>query len=321
MYSNLLTIENLTKCYGGLTAVDDVSFSIREGESIGLVGESGCGKSTLARLLSGLEAPSSGQALLNGKPIRIEKGRRRKHRVNMVFQDPSDTFDKHMTVFACLYEALSHTRKTSKAEAKSIITETLRMVEIPEEHIHRGVRQLSGGECQRVAIARALITEPHLLIFDEATSALDVTVQAQILRLLVRLKQEKMSTYLFISHDLALVSCLCSRVLVMYRGKLIECGTVECVMDYPLHPYTELLISCAEAFMLDTSGTNKELPAIQSAELNAEDNGCCFFANCGRRRQVCAEKRPQLKDCGPGHQAACFFPRVMDTGSGMIGSA
>ena len=179
----LLEVRNLGMRFEDVEAVAGVDMSIYEGESVGIVGESGCGKSTTARLISGLVTPTSGQVLFRGEPyvLRPDRGR---CRINMVFQDPVASFDGRMTVFESLYEALSHTRRIGRKEARSVIADMLDTVELPASYIDRLASQLSGGECQRVGIARALLTEPELLICDEATSALDVSVQAQIIHLL-----------------------------------------------------------------------------------------------------------------------------------------
>ena len=246
-----LQVEKLRKTYGETKAVDEISFTVEEGEAVGIVGESGCGKSTTARLIAGLEKPTGGRILLHGEPRQLKSGRYQKCHVNMIFQDPGNSFDGHMTVFASLYEALSHTRQTDRKQARPVIEELLTQVELPAEYADRRITQLSGGECQRIAIARALLTEPELLICDEATSALDVSIQKQILELLKRIRKERQLTYLVISHDLALVSHLCSRVLVMYQGRIVEEGSVKKVLRNPEHPYTKLLLASGNTFMLD----------------------------------------------------------------------
>ena len=246
-----LQVEQLEKFYGEIRAVNGISFFVEKGESVGIVGESGCGKSTTARLIAGLEKPTGGRVLLQGEPRRLKSGRYKKCYVNMIFQDPRDSFDSHMTVFSSLYETLSHTRRTDRRRARPVIEELLTQVELPIEYADRRIVQLSGGECQRIAIARALLTEPELLICDEATSALDVSIQKQILELLQRIQKERQLTYLVISHDLALVSHLCSRVLVMYQGKIVEEGDVKKVLRNPEHPYTKLLLASGASFMPD----------------------------------------------------------------------
>lgn len=301
----LLEVRDLTKRFEELTAVSDVSFAVREGESVGIVGESGCGKSTTARLIAGLDTPTKGEVLFRGEPYRLRPGRGRCH-INMVFQDPMASFDGRMTVFESLYEALSHTRKIGRKEARSVIAESLATVELPESYIDRRASQLSGGECQRVGIARALLTSPELLICDEATSALDVSVQAQIIHLLQRIKAEQKLTYLFISHDLALVAGMCTRVIVMYKGRVVEQGTTDEVLRAPRHPYTRLLLSSADAFALDAKGTASPLPVVPQ-RLDGADGACGFYPYCAERTERCRRERPALESSGDDHLAACHL--------------
>lgn len=301
-----ISVDNLVKEYEGVRAVDGISFQINEGESVGLVGESGCGKSTTARIIAGLENPTKGQILLWDQPYRLKRGRNRKCHINMVFQDPVDSFDSRMTVFDSLYEALRHTRKINRRDAVPVIKEALETVELPGEYSNKNISRISGGECQRIGIARAVLTEPKLLICDEATSALDVSVQAQIIHLLRRLKEEKNFTYLFISHDLALVSCMCTRVLVMYKGTLVEEGDIQQVMEYPIHPYTQLLVACGRAFTMDESGHARKLPKMQDGG-SGNTEGCVFYPFCPHGREKCRSERPTLRRCGDGHGAACHF--------------
>lgn len=300
----LLEVKNLSKIFDdGAAAVSDVSFSIHDGESVGIVGESGCGKSTTARLIAGLIRPSGGQVFFRGElhVLRPGKGRAR---INMVFQDPIASFDGRMTVFDSLYEALSHTQSIRKKDARSIIEESLRTVELPASYAERRISQLSGGECQRVGIARALLTQPELLICDEATSALDVSVQAQIIQLLQELKTAKNLTYLFIAHDLALVAGMCTRVLVMYRGRIVEEGDVRIVMHSPIHPYTKLLLASADAFALDENGKTTALPPV-AQRLTEEEGACVFYPFCLHCTERCRDEKPELSLCCEGHMVAC----------------
>lgn len=301
----LLEVKQLYKSFEDVDAVADVSFCIRRGESVGIVGESGCGKSTTARVISGLEKPTSGQILFSGQPYVLKPGRG-KRKINMVFQDPIASFDGRMTVFASLYEALNHTKRISKVLAEPIIRQALATVELPENYIDRRVNQLSGGECQRIGIARAILTEPELLICDEATSALDVSVQAQIIHLLQDLKKEKKLTYLFISHDLALVAGMCNRVLVMYGGRVVEEGSTSAVMTDPGHPYTRLLLSCGDAFATQTDGSVSQMPAIPE-RMDGPVGACPFYAYCHLRTEKCENEMPMLQTVGMDHRAACHL--------------
>lgn len=301
----LLEVKHLYKSFEDVDAVADVSFCICRGESVGIVGESGCGKSTTARVISGLEKPTAGDILFSGQPYSLRPGRG-KRKINMVFQDPVASFDGRMTVFASLYEALSHTRKINRALAEPLIRQVLSTVELPEKYIGRRVNQLSGGECQRIGIARAILTEPELLICDEATSALDVSVQAQIIHLLQELKAEKQLTYLFISHDLALVAGMCNRVFVMYGGRIVEEGITSEVMANPGHPYTRLLLACGDAFAAEEDGSVSALPKVPE-RLDGGSGACPFYSYCSSRTGKCQNELPELRPCGLNHRAACHL--------------
>ncbi|MGI6006945.1 MAG: ABC transporter ATP-binding protein, partial [Ruminococcus sp.] len=243
--TKLLEVKHLKKEFDNIIAVNDVSFQMDVGESVGIVGESGCGKSTLVYLIAGLLKPDEGQISIQKPSPRGGKRKKTDHRINMVFQDPVDSFDSRMNVFQSLYEALYYTDRCSRKEAEKRIQEILQKVHLPKEYMERKVSSLSGGECQRVAIARVILTEPDLFIFDEATSALDVSVQIQIMRLLADLKKEKNFSYLFVSHDWGVIAQLCTSVFVMYKGRIVEEGKVLDIMKKPKHPYTQLIINCA----------------------------------------------------------------------------
>lgn len=301
----LIAVENLRKVYGETEAVRGVSFQIAQGQSVSIVGESGCGKSTMARVIAGLERPTGGRVLFRGTPYRLRPKRTGPSPINMVFQDPMDSFDGHSTVFDSLYEALSHTRRIGRREAEAEIAAMLETVELPVSYLRRHIFQLSGGQCQRVAIARALLTDPELLICDEATSALDVSVQAQIIHLLRHLREQHGHTYLIISHDLALVACLCDYVLVMYRGALVEEGTVNQVMEHPLHPYTKLLLSCGRAFSMEHS--ERPLPELPQRSAGGRDSRCMFYPFCQMRGELCEKGTPALRNYREGHRAACLL--------------
>lgn len=262
MAEKLLEVKHLKKSFEYVVAVDDVSFEMQVGDSVGIVGESGCGKSTMVNLISGLLHPDSGEILMFGQSVYSLKQKKEGCHVNMVFQNPIDSFDPRQTVFQSLNEALCHTRKCGRAESRRRIVEILQSVKLPLEYMDRKVVNLSGGECQRVAIARVMLTEPDLFICDEATSALDVSVQAQIIQLLADLKKERRISYLFISHDLAVVSCLCTKVLVMYKGKIVERGEVSEIMSNPRHPYTRVLVNCAKAFSAERLNEKLVLPEV-----------------------------------------------------------
>ncbi len=229
-----------------LAAVDGVSLSIDRGEAIGLVGESGSGKSTLARSVVGLAAPDAGMIQLAGKPLAAPGGRgngKWHRRVQMVFQDPVSSLNPKMTVAATLAEPLRVHRLCTEAEIPERVLSLVREVGLPVDLMNRYPHQLSGGQCQRVGVARALAVEPELLIADEPTSALDVTIQAQIINLLMRLRDSRGLTLLFISHDLMVVRHLCQRIAVMQHGRLVEAGPADEIFDSPRQDYTRKLLA------------------------------------------------------------------------------
>ena len=247
----ILDVKDLTKNFYKnkqlFTAVNHISFQLRQGECLGLVGESGCGKSTTVKMLTHLLKPDSGEILLEGTEIQHLKGKALKKlytEIQMVFQIPQDSFDPRRTLGDSIMESMRN-HNVSRKEAQNRLWQLLQQVELPSELAERYPNQVSGGQCQRAAIARALAVNPKILICDEATSALDVTVQAQIIELLKRLQQEMDLSILLISHDLAPVQHLCDRVLVMYQGNIVEQGTPDRVINAPENDYTKMLIEAA----------------------------------------------------------------------------
>jgi len=237
--------RGLLRAPGEIKAVDNVSLRVAKGETLGLVGESGCGKSTLAKMLLGLLAPSSGNVLLHGREIDPGQRRARARQIQPIFQDPYSSLNPRRTVADIVGVPLRIHQVGSRAEQQRAVRETLDLVGMPERTHQQYPNQLSGGQRQRVAIARALVLRPDILVCDEPTSALDVSVQAQILNLLMDLKAEFGLTYFFISHDLGVVEHLVDRVAVMHRGAIVELGTREQIFARPEHPYTRALLASA----------------------------------------------------------------------------
>lgn len=312
----LLQIENLSKLYpvpgGTLHAVDDVSFTIQPGESVGLVGESGCGKSTLTTLLTRLADPTSGHILFHGAHIGdIASGEfaRRPERalIQKVFQDPTDSLNPRITVADSIGEPVKLLRRiTDRAKLRARVAELAELVALPPICLDRFPHQLSGGQRARVGIARALASEPSLLILDEPTAALDVSVQAVVLKLLADLRERLGVTYLFVSHDLHVVKLLCTRVLVMYLGKIVEAGPSEEIFANPRHPYTQALLSAAPG----SGATRVALTGEARSPVNPDPKVCRFHGRCPRGRDACAASAPTLTATAGGGEVACHFPLV-----------
>ena len=244
MAENILTVENLNIAYQGVPAVMDVNFTLERGKVLTIVGESGSGKSTIARMLTHLEGVTEGQIFLKGKDITHIRGKALREiyqDIQMVFQMPMESFDPRCTLGDGIGESLRNMGIT-RAETRKRVENLLERCGLDKEYADRYPHQVSGGQCQRAAIARALAVSPEILICDEATSALDVTVQKQILELLIELKQKENLSFLLICHDLALVQEFCDRVLVLYHGKTVECGTPDEIINHPKMEYTKKLI-------------------------------------------------------------------------------
>lgn len=312
----LLEVSHLSKSFesgsrekGMIPAVRDVSFHINRGECLGIVGESGCGKSTLARLITLLTPADSGEIRLNGSEYTDRKDRKREiyRQIQMVFQDPYTVFSPRMQIGTFLEDGLVYFNLMPRRKAEEEAVKLLRMVELPEELLTRFPHQLSGGQLQRVVIARAISIHPSLIILDEATSALDVSVQKQILELLVRLKKEQKLTYLFIGHDLAVVRSISDRIQIMYAGSVVEELRSESLKD-AVHPYSrELLDSIFSVRDQNTGAIHVETLGL--ADTGFEVRGCQFRRRCSCAMPICAERSPVLKETGleTGHTVACFL--------------
>lgn len=310
----LLQAEHLVKYFktnaGKVKAVDDVSFTIYKGETLALVGESGCGKSTLGRLILRLIKPTSGRVLMNGTDLGKLNGhalRKMRSDIQIIFQDPFSSLDPHFTVGEIIAEPL-RAAGHSKAEQEQIVRDLLDRVGLQQEHYGRYPHQFSGGQRQRIGIARALATKPKLIVCDEPVSALDVSIQAQILNLLKRLQKEEGLTYLFISHDLAVVRYISTRVCVMFLGQLCEICATEDAYQHPLHPYTRMLIDSAPE---PDPNFHREDRMLLQGELPSPihpPKGCRFCTRCPFATEECETQHPELKDYGNGHLCACHHP-------------
>ena len=310
----LLKAEHLKKYFksphGTVKAVDDVSLEIYEGETLALVGESGCGKSTLGRVILNLITPTSGTVTFDGTDITALRGkmlRNMRAQMQLVFQDPFSSLDPRFTVGQIIAEPLQN-MGLSKQEQQKRVLELMDRVSLQPEHYNRYPHQFSGGQRQRIGIARALAPNPRLIVCDEPVSALDVSIQAQILNLLKKLQSQANLTYLFISHDLAVVRYISDRVCVMFLGQICElCSTVE-AYEKPLHPYTRMLIDSAPEPDPDF---HREDRMLLQGELPSPVNppaGCRFCTRCPFATDVCRTVHPELKEYTPGHFCACHHP-------------
>ena len=312
----LLRAERLVKEFpvkrGVVHAVSDVSFSIRKGETLGLVGESGCGKSTLGKLLIDLLTPTSGAVWFRGEDLSRMKGqalRTLRRGMQMIFQDPYASLDPRMRVGDIIMEPMNaHRVGKNRAERVEMVRELMDQVGIRPELFNRYPHQFSGGQRQRIGIARALALNPELVICDEPVSALDVSIQAQILNLLGDLQQQRSLTYLFISHDLNVVRYLSDRVAVMFLGQFCELSPTEQLYAQPRHPYTRFLLDAVP----QPDPTLREAErALLVGEVSSPVNppsGCRFHPRCPYADTRCRQEKPDLVEMAPGHLCACHHP-------------
>jgi oligopeptide/dipeptide ABC transporter ATP-binding protein len=301
----------MRRTVGVLKAVDGVSLELRAGETLGIVGESGCGKSTLARMLTAHERPTSGRVDVLGMPLSGMRGaelRRARRHVQLIFQDPSGSLDPRMTVAAAVREPYDvNPDLAPRGERDRRVRELLEVVGLNPDHGDRYPHQLSGGQRQRVGIARALALRPEVLVCDEPVSALDVSVQAQIVNLLERLRGEFGLAYVFIAHDLSVVSHLADRVAVMYLGRVVETGPQDRVYAHAAHPYTQALHAAAPAPDPALRGTRADLLEGEPPSPLDPPGGCSFHPRCPIAVAVCAERTPPPVELAPGHHASCHL--------------
>jgi len=292
-----------------LKAVDGVNIAIRRGETLGLVGESGCGKTTCGRTLLRLYDATSGEIKFNGKDVSKLKGKdllEFKHHAQIVFQDPYSSLDPRMTIGEIIAEGMDVHLHLSNTEKQKRITDLLASVGLTDQFANRFAHELSGGQRQRVGIARALAIDPDFIVCDEPISALDVSIQAQIVNLLIRLQRERGLTYLFISHDLSMVRHISDRVGVMYLGSLVETATSGELFEHPRHPYTQALIAAIPLADFDKEEKRKKerLQGEVPSPINPPP-GCRFAARCRYATDACRKETPKLRELAPGHMVAC----------------
>jgi oligopeptide transport system ATP-binding protein len=319
-----MTVSDLKKHFKMTKAVDEVSFCIDTGQTLGLVGESGCGKTTLARVLMNLEKPTSGNAFMEGESVFSMSRQQISKQMRMIFQNPNAALNPQMKVMDILKEAIAVHRKDIPRKSRIDYAKTLLSeVKFPAGSIDKYPHQLSGGEKRRVAIARALVAHPALIIADEPVSSLDVSIQAQIIDLLINLREEHKSAYLFISHDLSMVKYISHHIAVMFLGRIVEIGDRDEVSNNPLHPYTQILLSAALPIGAKAKSHLKSLAESLNWKLPDEleqNQGCRYLFRCQRYRNLasrddkfrCREELPELRAARDGvdHLVACHWIHI-----------
>lgn len=312
-----MEVSHLKKYYKAgwhneLKAVDDVSFQILKGETFGLVGESGCGKTTCGKTCLGMLKKTGGQVLYQGKDVHAMSKKERfdfTKKVQMIFQDPYASLNPHQKVYDIIAEGIQiHKLARNRKEEEKMVFDLLEMVGLNAEHASRNVHEFSGGQRQRIGIARALSVEPEFLFCDEPISALDVSIQAQIVNLLMKLQRERNLTMLFIAHDLSVVKYISDRIGVMYLGKLVELTESSRLYATPKHPYTKALLSAVP--IADPDASAKKEHIVLKGDVPSPVNppaGCRFAGRCGNCMEICHKKEPQMTEVEPGHYVACHL--------------
>ena len=312
----LLEVKNLKKCFdvGGhrvLTAVDNVNFFVRRGETLGVVGESGCGKSTTGKTIMHLIPATSGQIIFDGKDVtHMDKKEYLAftRRAQMIFQDPYASLDSRMTAGDIIAEGMVIHGMYDSKERKERTYQLLDTVGLNKEHANRFVHEFSGGQRQRIGIARALAIGPEFVVCDEPISALDVSIQAQIINLLLELQESHDLTYLFIAHDLGIVRHVSDRVAVMYLGAVVELAESDELYEHQLHPYTQALLSAIP--IADPKVTRAKKRILLQGDVPSPidvGQGCKFAGRCSLCKGICHEQAPELRDVGGGHYVACHL--------------
>ena len=291
-----------------LKAVDDVSFTINKGETLGLVGESGCGKTTVGRTILHLYKPTAGEVIFDGKPIKTKQDIQEfRKKATMVFQDPYSSLNPRMTVSDIVGEPLDvHKLYSSKQERQERILELMGHVGLNSEHASRYAHEFSGGQRQRIGIARALAVNPEFIVCDEPVSALDVSIQAQVINMFDDLQEKLGLTYLFIAHDLLVVRHISDRIAVMYLGKMVELAEADEIYNHPLHPYSQSLLSAVPVPDPKIARANQRIALSGDipSPLNAP-SGCPFRTRCRYATDACAQSMPPFEEVAPGHFVAC----------------
>lgn len=317
----ILEVKNLVKTYKKnpetfskrknniFTAVNDITFDILSGEIVGLIGESGCGKTTVGRIITGLTRADSGEVIYKGKNILNNKSIRKseyKGKIQMIFQDPATALNPQLKINRILREALYSINVKDKSEQGRIIKSYIPQVGLSEAYLERYPHELSGGQKQRICILLALLTNPEFIVADEVVSALDLSVQAQILNLLKKLRKDLNLSMLFISHDLSIIHYISDKIIVMYMGEVVESGECEQIYSNPMHPYTQLLLNSTLDLNQNESDLNvKEIRKISNHNMNR----CIFSDRCPYVKDICNEKKPLLLNITNNHMVKCHLKK------------
>ena len=317
MSETLLEVKNLKQYFPvkagmmktiPLKAVDDVSFTVGRGETLGLVGESGCGKTTVGRTILRLYEPTAGQIIFDGEEVTSKNIKHMRKKMQMVFQDPYSSLDPRMTVEDIIGEPLDvHHLCANHKERREKILELMNYVGLNAEHARRYAHEFSGGQRQRIGIARALAVDPQFIVCDEPVSALDVSIQAQVINMFEELQEKLGVAYLFIAHDLLVVHHISKRIAVMYLGKIVEIADSDELNDSPMHPYTQSLLSAVP--IPDPDITRNRQRILLEGDVPSPlkmPTGCAFRTRCRYATEQCAAECPKLTDRGNGHQVACW---------------
>jgi peptide/nickel transport system ATP-binding protein len=312
----------LSRVVGHVRAVDGVSFTVREGEVLGLVGESGCGKTTTGRCILRLIEPTAGSVRFDGREM-VGMGRRElralRREMQIVFQDPYSSLNPRLTVGSMLAEPLAIHKLARGQAARDRVAELLTLVGLSPSHASRYPHEFSGGQRQRIGVARALAVSPRLIIADEPVSALDVSIQAQIINLLRDLQRRMQLTYLFVAHDLSVVEHISDRVAVMYLGKIVELADSTTLYATPLHPYTVSLLSAIPVPDPDRKRHRIVLKGDVPSPARPP-SGCRFHPRCFMAREICSQEEPPLREVRPGHWSACHFAEQLESGLPIVAS-
>lgn len=293
-----------------IKAVDGVSFTLNEGETLGVVGESGCGKSTMGRSVLRLLEPTGGQVIFNGvdyTALKDKELRDSRKELQIIFQDPYASLDPRMTIGDIIAEPLDIQLKLPAKERMQRVLETMERAGLNTRFVNRYPHEFSGGQRQRIGIARAIVLNPKIMVCDEPVSALDVSIQAQVINLLMDLQKEMGMAYIFISHDLSVIKHISDRVAVMYLGHLVEIADKKDIYAHPMHPYTVALLSAIPV----PDRKHKKDKIVLEGDLPSPANppsGCVFHTRCYKAQDICKTEVPELKDCGNGHCCAYHFP-------------